>query len=80
VFHAVVDDGHVDAQRGTAPRPPDMVVTADLEAFTLLGVGAVAATDPQVAGRIKITGSPDAAARALRIFVPQPVSARTSDG
>ncbi len=68
VFHVVVDDGHVDAQAGPAPRPPDLVVRTDLDTFAAIGGGALLVSD--AGERLHAEGDPEAAQRCLRLFAP----------
>src|SRR2546421_3737555 len=70
VFHITVDEGHIDALPGAAPRPPDLVVRTDLETFTGLGSGALQITDARVTERMRVDGDPKAAQRCLRVLLP----------
>ncbi|HWC40231.1 MAG TPA: winged helix-turn-helix transcriptional regulator [Acidimicrobiales bacterium] len=71
-FHVTVDDGHVDARVGPAPRPPDLVVRTDLETFAAIGGGTLA---DDVAQRLRVEGDPDAADRCLRVLAPSSLAA-----
>ena len=67
VFHIQVDDGTLKAAQGPAPAP-DLVYFCDVE--TLLGIGArqLSPVDAVSLGRARMTGEPEAAARAVEIF------------
>src|SRR2546423_11959841 len=51
VFHVTVDDGAVDARLGAAPRPPDVVLTADPDVLAALATGQLPAVEPATAGK-----------------------------
>lgn len=72
VFHVTVDDGHVDAQVGAAPRAPDLVVRTDLETFAAIGGGTLA---DDVIDRLQVEGDAAAAERCLRVVAPASLTA-----
>ena len=70
VFHVTVDDGLVDAQPGPAARPPDLVVTADVETLTAMAAGEVLAVEALAAGKVEVEGDEGARIRSLQILAP----------
>jgi DNA-binding HxlR family transcriptional regulator len=75
VFHVIVDDGHVDAHAGAAPRQPDLVVRTDLETFAAIGGGALGVDD--AADHLHAEGDAEAAQRCLRLWAPPALAAPT---
>jgi len=70
VFHVAVDDGTVDAQPGPAPRPPDLTVTADLDALAAMAGGELLATEALATNQVTVEGDEGARIRSLLILAP----------
>src|SRR5436305_1982699 len=70
VFHVSVEDGVVEAQPGPAPRPPDLTVTADLEALAAMAGGELLAADALATKQVTVEGDEGARLRSLRILAP----------
>src|SRR5207237_8209792 len=67
VFHVIVDDGHIDAQPGPAPRSANLKVTTDFETFAAAGPGELRADRPGLAERMQVEVDPVAPTPGRRI-------------
>jgi DNA-binding HxlR family transcriptional regulator/putative sterol carrier protein len=75
VFHVIVDDGSIDARPGPAPRPPDLVVRADVEVLAAMASGELLAADALASGTLAVEGDEGAQIRSLQILAPAALGA-----
>lgn len=68
VFHVTVDDGRVDARPGPAPRPPDLVIRTDVDAFVAMGGGELDPIEAATSGRMTVEGDGEASRRCIAIL------------
>jgi DNA-binding HxlR family transcriptional regulator len=74
-FHLEVANGHPRARHGSHPAPA-VVLSAGLDTFLLIAIGALTPGDAEAGGRAQVEGSRAALRRALRAFgLPAPVPA-----
>jgi putative sterol carrier protein len=69
VFHARVDDGALEVERGEA-REPELVLASDRETWLAMGSASLTPAEALATGRLRAEGSPAALAHFARIFPP----------
>lgn len=77
---ACVDDGRLEVGQGSAPRPPDFVLTTDIRTLAALGAGRVSPRESVADERARVDGDVDAALRALDVFSLRPTAPLDGEG
>ena len=81
VFHAIIDDGRMEAKQGPAP-DPQVVISTDVETLLRVAARQVNPLDAIAHGQAQLSGDPSAALRCVEIFgfpEPHPDEAEAGD-